>query len=56
VLLVAEGEQAALLAEPPPPVDDTLVLAPTAGASQVGRLVLTRDLDSGRVHVKRTQP
>lgn len=55
VLLVAEGEQAALLAEPPPAVDDVLVLAATSGASQVGRLVLTRDLEEGRLQVKRAK-
>lgn len=52
VLMVAEGEEAALLAAPPPAVDDHLVLAPTAGASRVGRLVLTRDLDDGAVAVR----
>jgi len=53
VLMVAEGEDAALLAQPPAASPGTLVLAPTAGASFVGRLVLEQDLEGGTVPVKK---
>jgi len=51
VLMVAEGEDAALLAEPPPPKPGSLVLSRTAGASYVGRLVLDHDLEDGTVPI-----
>ena len=53
VLMVAEGEDAALLATPPPPAPGALVLAPTAGASYVGRLVLAQDLETGTIPVQK---